>query len=294
MQAAQNRTRDTVVASATVQRTPRVSIVLSSYKGGGDHFGNATFTGVPEPQATAAQLNDAQVKALARRAVDLGNHPNRGLRRVVARGETVALLVNRDTDPGVVSAVIEAVKETAEDTRITIISDAANRFTGGTLVDVSTAESMKMPAPGIWSRKEVTYRVPRALIDCDKLISIAPLRVQAGRPSLSIDNYRLLIAGQPLGATTPDLAAIDLYGFHPADYSVVGGTQVLRNGAKVRHNVVMAGAVPLGVDLVGASILGLKPTAIPLFKMAGERYGKTDVNEIWTIGNEIEDARLQS
>jgi hypothetical protein len=50
----------------------------------------------------------------------------------------------------------------------------------------------------------------------------------------------------------------------------------------------------LGVDAVGTSVLNVKPAAVRLLQVAGQRYGKTDVSDIWTIGNEIEDARLQS
>jgi uncharacterized protein (DUF362 family) len=176
-----------------------------------------------------------------------------------------------------------------------IITSAAGRFTGVPVVDLATADSIKLPAPGVWSRRDVTYRVPRALLDCDKLISIAPLKIAALRPSLSVDNFRML--GAPLanarGSETPDLTAADLYGFHPADYCVVGGGSVLRNGAKVRHNVVIAGSVPAGVDAVGASLLNVKPDAVRLLQLIGSRYVKTDLDEIWVIGNEIEEARLK-
>ena len=64
-----------MAAGATVQRTPRVAVVLSSHKGGGDHFGNAKFTGLEEPRPPADELSDVQLRALTRRALELGNHP---------------------------------------------------------------------------------------------------------------------------------------------------------------------------------------------------------------------------
>lgn len=291
MQAKPRPTRDTVVASASVQRVPRVSIVLSSYKGGGDHFGNATFKGVPEPRPASAELTDAQLRALTRRAVELGNHPNQGLRRVVGRDESVALLVSRYAELAVVSAVIELVKENASGARITIVTDAASRFSGAPVIDVAKAEAVKTPAPGVWSRRDVTYRIPKAILDCDRLITIAPLMIEKGRPSLSIDNYRCLDRGD---TTALDTSAADLYGFHPADYAVLGGAFVLRNGARVRHNLVVAGAVAAAVDTVGADILATKPQSVGLLKVAGERFGVVEPDEIWTMGNEIEEARVPS
>jgi hypothetical protein len=38
----------------------------------------------------------------------------------------------------------------------------------------------------------------------------------------------------------------------------------------------------------------LKPEGIRHLQIAGERFGKTDPDEIWTMGNEIEDAHVPS
>jgi hypothetical protein len=284
-----------MIASATVQRVPRVGIVLSSYKGGGDHFGNATFTGVPEPRPPEAELTDTQLRALTRRAIELANHPNTNLRRIVGREEAVMLLVNRHTEPAVVSAVIEIVKENAAGSRITIVSDAASRFSGAQVVDVASAPSVRMPAPGVWSRREVTYRIPKVLIDSDRLISIAPLNVQNGRPSLTMDNYRTLLPADSAPNDPPDVTALDLYGFLPAEFVVLGGSHVVRDGNKVRHNLVLAGYVPVAVDTIGAAVLNLKPGSVRLFQTAKERgFGESSLGAIWTLGNEIKDARVPS
>ena len=47
------------------------------------------------------------------------------------------------------------------------------------------------------------------------------------------------------------------------------------------------------VDTVGAAILKLKPEQLPLLQLAGKRgFGEPSLDAIWTMGNEIEDARL--
>jgi uncharacterized protein (DUF362 family) len=292
MQAGQRVRRDTVVAGATVQRTPRVGIVLSSYKGGGDHFGNAKFTGLAEPRPPNGELSDAGLRALTRKAIELGNHPTASLRRIVNRGDVVLLLVNRDADPAVVSAVVEMVNDTAAGSNISILSGNAARFPGAKAIELSSAETMRMPAPGIWSRRDIQYRVPKAILECDRLISIAPLRIENGRPSLALDNYRSM-AKEDVKAGDADVVAMDLFGFHPAEYAVLGGTHVFRDGSRVRHNLVLAGPIASAVDAVGASILGVKPQQLPMLQMAGKRgFGEPDLDLVWTLGNEIEEARV--
>ena len=92
-----------------------------------------------------------------------------------------------------------------------------------------------------------------------------------------------------------DVVAMDLFGFHPAEYAVLGGTHVLRNGSKVRHNLILAGPIPSAVDAVGAAILGLKPEEVTVLQTAGERgFGEPKLSLVWTLGNEIKDARLTS
>ncbi|HYO82732.1 MAG TPA: hypothetical protein VES20_15105 [Bryobacteraceae bacterium] len=283
------RTRDTVVASATVQRTPRVSIVLSSYKGGGDHFGNAKFDGLPDPRAVRDDLLPEQIAAMTRHAIRLGNHPNRDLRRIVGTNESVLLLVSPYAEPVVVSTLAEVLRQEASGIRLSLFSTDAKRFPG---IDRAAADKVLMPAPGIWSKRDVEYRIPRAVLDCDRVFSIAPLRIDKGRPSLTVDNYRMLAES---AAGTPDLVALDLFSFHPAEFAILGGTQVLRDGKPVRHNLILAGSIAAPVDAVGAAVLGIKPASVPALEIAEKRgFGTAKLDVVWTLGNEIEQARLTS
>jgi hypothetical protein len=287
--------RDTMVAGATVQRTPRVGIVLSSYKGGGDHFGNAKFEGLANPCAPGDDLTPAQIADMTRHAIRLGNHPNRGLRRVIGGSDLVLLLVSRYAEPVVVSTVAEVVKQESPSGRIMILSDDPKRFSGGEPIETASADSIRMPAPGVWSRRDVEYRIPKAVLDCDRLITIAPLRIENGRPHLTLDNYRTLLSADGRVQGGPDVIAMDLFGFHPAEYAVLGGTHVLRDGGRARHNLVLAGPIATAVDAVGAAVLGSKPEQVPLLQLAGKRgFGDPNLDVVWTIGNEIEEARLTS
>jgi hypothetical protein len=112
---------------------------------------------------------------------------------------------------------------------------------------------------------------------------------------MTLDNYRLLAAGQTGNSGPADVVAMDLFGFHPAEYAVLGGTHVLRDGSKIRHNLVLAGPIPSAVDTVGATVLGLKPEDVGVLQMAGKRgFGEPNLNLVWRLGNEIKDARLAS
>jgi hypothetical protein len=293
VQANQKVPRDTVVASATVQRTPRVGVVLSNYQGGTDDYGKVKFTGLADPRPPAEELTDMQLRAMTRQAIDFGNHPTGGLKRIAGRNEAVVLLVNQDAEPAVVSTVIETLQQDVPGSRVTIVSKTPKRFSGTASIDPSSADSMRMPAPGVWSRRDIVYRVPKVILECDRLISIAPLKIENGRPSLAIDNYRAIAAPEGGEAGSADVVALDLFGFHPAEYVVLGGSHVLRNGTKVRHNLVLAGVVPAAVDAMGAAILGVKPQEVPILRMAGERgFGEPNLNLVWRLGNKVEEARL--
>src|SRR5512138_2783417 len=68
--AAQKKPDDTVVASATQDTTPRVSIVLSDFKEGEDHDGTK-LPGLSDRRPPSADLTSAQLDAMVRKAIDL-------------------------------------------------------------------------------------------------------------------------------------------------------------------------------------------------------------------------------
>jgi hypothetical protein len=282
MQDQQKKSSDTRTAGASEDRTPRVGIILSSFKGGEDHFGGTKFAALPEPRPPGADLTPSQVREMTRRAMELGNTRRGGLERIVRRDEWTVLLVSREADPVVVAAVEEILRERGVAKVEKLVAQQAGQ---------AGADAMQMPAPGVWSRRDVSYRVPKSLLHCDRVISIAPLRIERGRPMLTIDNYRGAAETAP-SAGSPDLIAADIFGFHAADYAVLGGTRLLREGKATRHNLVVAGPFAASVDAVGAAILGVKPAEVPLLTLANQRgYGETDLDVIWMRGNEIEEAR---
>lgn len=286
------RGRDTVEASATDHSTARVGIILSSFAGGEDHFGGTKFAPLDEPRPVNAELPPAQVRQMTLRAIELGNAEG-GLPRKIQRQDEVVLLASRDADPVVVATVLEEVTK-RQPKKVMLVSTMKNPPSGVDVIDPATAESMTMPAPGIFSRKNVTYRVPVAVLHCERLIAIAPLRITMGRPSLTIDLFRDVAKPTSPAAGGADLVALDAFGFKVPDYAVLGGTLVFRDGKPLRHNLVIASTSAVAADAVGAAILGFKPAAVPLLTLARKRgYGDPDLDVIWMRGNEVSDAAIK-
>lgn len=287
------RGSDAAEASPTGNFTPRVGIILSSFAGGEDHFGGTKFAALADPRPVNAELTADQVRAMTLRAIELGTDGQGGLPRLIARDHDVVILADRDADPMVVAAVLSVISG-RNPRKVTLVSAMKAPPEGVTVVNPATAQTMQMPAPGIFSRRNIEYKVPVEVLQCDRLISVSPLRIATGRPSLSIDNFRSIAKPVSPTAGTADLVAIDAFGFHVAEYAVVGGTIAFVNGKPVRHNVVAASPFPVAADSIGAALLGLKPTAVPLLQMARKRgFGDPDPDVIWMRGNEIDEAKLK-
>ena len=86
---------------------------------------------------------------------------------------------------------------------------------------------------------------------------------------------------------------IDLFSYHPADYSVIEGFWSTEGngpqwGDNIRHNVVIAASDPVAADAVGSTVMGFNPMDIDyLYYAARKGFGTFDLNEIGIIGNPI-------
>lgn len=165
--------------------------------------------------------------------------------------------------------------------------------------DLNFDATVESPAPANQTR---TYHVPKTIQQCDKLISVAPLKTDRRTGvSLTIMNYLGIAPGAQYGFPKTKLAeigppeevAVDLYSFHPADYAVVGGCFGIEgDGESVHHNVVIAGAAATAVDAVGAAVMGFDPAKIGYLHRAERKgFGGSDTDVVWIRGNEIEEAR---
>jgi Domain of unknown function (DUF362) len=305
--AAEKKPDDAFVAGATQDPTPRVGIVLSSFKRGEDHDG-AKIPGLRDPQPPGADLTPAQFDAWVRRAIDLAALRHAEFFEVIEPEDWIVIKTRSRVDSRIVGGAISYLAEHKRGLRFTVIdrlpqggdwaqdyrklvSDLGARFpkVRFELVDLNSAATADLPVAG---RPGVTYGIPKIVSQCDRLISIAPLATDpAMGVSLSVGNYAAL-SSKPVAT---DDALIDLFSYRPADLALVGGSWgVEGDGTPVHHNVLISGMKAVAVDSVAASVMGFKPADLPYLALGAKRgFGSWDPDEIWTRGSDIEEARRE-
>lgn len=188
-----------------------------------------------------------------------------------------------------------------------MIDEFAKKYSGiqFDIVDLNFDGTVEMPSP---ANPQRSYHVPKTIQQCDRLISVAPLKTHLlTGVTLSVKNYVGIAPGSKYGFPKDALhkvgpmeqTIVELFSFHPADYAIAGGCWGIGGdgpfapgGVSVHHNVILAGASAVAVDAVGASIMGFKPAEIKYFDLAERRgFGGSDTDLIWTRGNDIEQAR---
>jgi len=295
-----------IVAGATQDPTPRVGIVLSSFKEGEDHDGTK-IAGLQDPQPTNAELSDAQLEAMVRKAIDIGGLRATELYEMIAPDDWVALLAPIRNDARVAGAMLNYLAEHRRGARFTLIdrlggaqkswpleytrlmAQMAAKFKSAKfeLTDLSGAPTIELPADG---KPGVSYSIPKLVQECDRIITIAPMATDAKRGvALSMANYAALCA-KP---TDSDEALLDLFNYKPADFALVCGSKGTEgDGKPVRFNVAVAGMKAVAVDSTAALLMGFKPDDLPYLALGEKRgFGSWDPDEIWTRGNEPEDAK---
>jgi hypothetical protein len=363
--AGQKKQEDAIIATATQDTTPRVGIVLSSFKEGEDDDGSK-IAGLADPQPPAADLTAKQLDAMVRRAVDLAATRASEFHALVDPEDWVVIkthiptcyglgpetkdggahqpyIAGSVTDPRIVRTVISYLAERKCGLRFTIvegssqwlpmerskspvdgwstewggafdglsyrklIAELTSRFPGVRfeIADLNFADSLEMPVPGkalARNNPGGAYTIPKVIQQCDKLISVAPLKTDASTGvSLSVKNYMGIAPGSKYGFPkdalmklgSADEVMFDLFSYRPADLAVLGGCWgVEGDGASVHHNLAIAGMKALCVDVVAATIMGFKVEELP-FLALGEKqgFGTSNVDLVWTRGNEVKDAQ---
>jgi hypothetical protein len=367
--AAPQKEQPVIVASATVDTTPRVGIVLSSFRGGADHDGTPV-KGLEHPRPVDADLSSGEIDAMVRKAIELAATRSGDLASMVEPDAWVVIKTHipscfgltpetRDggahqpfirgavTDLRIVRTVISYLAERKRGLRFTVvegsdewlpaersgsavdgwntdwggafdglsyrtmIAECARRFPGirFEIADLNFADSIELPVPGgamARNNPRGAYRIAKIVQQCDRLISLAPLKTNpASGVALSISNYLGTAPGSRYGFPKRDLmklgsadeVMVDLFSYHPADFAVAGGCWGVEGdglgpgAASVHHNLVIAGAKALSVDAVASAAMGFKPSDLAFLALAERKgFGIRDVDSVWTRGNEIEEA----
>jgi uncharacterized protein (DUF362 family) len=179
------------------------------------------------------------------------------------------------------------------------------------IVDLKQDGTLALQPPGESSPSRETpavYDFPATLLQCDKLITVAPLSTSSWTVvSLTLGSYFGVLPATPHdrlrggfhGSGSPHELLADLFSLRPPDYAILGGEQGLEgdgpygpDAGSVHHNLILAGASAVAVDAVGAAIMGFDPARIKHLEFAVQRgFGTVDTGSVWTRGNEIDEAK---
>jgi hypothetical protein len=194
-----------------------------------------------------------------------------------------------------------------------LIAELTSRFPGVRfeIADLNFADSLELPVPGkalARNNPGGAYTIPKIVQQCDKLITVAPLQTDASTGvSLSVKNYLGIAPGSRYGFPKDALmklgsaeeVMLDLFAYRPADLAVLGGCWGVEGdgpegpgAVSVHHNLAIAGMKAVCVDAVAATIMGFKVEELPFLALGDKQgYGTSDVDMIWTRGNEVEQAQ---
>lgn len=175
------------------------------------------------------------------------------------------------------------------------------------LADLNFEDTVEMPVQGAaaaTNNKDGMYWLPKSIQQCDKLISVSPLKIYPKiGASLAMGNYLGIAPGAKYGFPKSGLdklgdlndVLIDLYSFHPADYAMAGGCLGVEGHphSTVHHNLVIAGLSAVAVDTVAGAAMGFEPAELKYLALAEKKgFGGWDmVDLIWTRGNDVEESK---
>jgi len=193
-----------------------------------------------------------------------------------------------------------------------MVSDFAQKYPDVQfeIADLNFADGIELPVRGkalAHLNPGGTYTIAKVIQQCDKVISVAPLKTDTRTGvALTLGNYLGIAPGARYGFPksglwklgTPEEVIVDLYGYHPADFSILGGSFGVEGdgpagpgAASVHYNVLVSGVRAVSVDAVAATLMGFKADQLPCLSLADKQaYGNPRIDDIWVRCTTMEKA----
>lgn len=316
-----------MLASATFDAVPRVGVVLSSLQQAEEHDGTK-LAGLAQPCPPDSSLSKEQMAAMLHKAMEFSarrlSRPGRGGPRKMPESDEwvvvlAALSPQSRADEVLVFTMLDDYAKRGMGRRLTLAADgaapaswterlkqvsAAHPARRIEYVDLSKDAWLQAPAPRrtfAKSNPQGVYALVKTVLECDRLISIAPLATSpVTGVAAAVANYWAVAPREVYGANREKLFALgdavdvltDLYLHHPAAFAVVGGAMHRDEKGAVRHNIVIAGGNAVAVDTIAAAVMGFQADKLPLLdRLEARGFGVGNPDSIWTRGNEIDEAR---
>ncbi len=145
------------------------------------------------------------------------------------------------------------------------------------------------------------YYMPRAVLECDRLISVPAMKTHTCGTTLALKNYVGVLPSHPSGKVNKgevhngdfQKGFIDLFAYHPADYCVIEGFWGTEGngpqwGDNIQHNVVVAGADPVAADAVASAVMGFNPQDLDYLHYAvAKGFGVLDLDHTVLVGQPL-------
>jgi uncharacterized protein (DUF362 family) len=263
-------------------------------------------------RVSIVRCDDQNIKGCVKKSIDMLNtvsfsdsdvvviKPNLCDLKSSAKGVT--------TDPRIVEAVIDYIRQKADPVIIIVESDhwiatAEEEFVrlgyrnlaeklDVELVNLSKDEIFEIELDGKYFK---TFDTPKTLLVATKFISIAQLKTHTQvRMTCIMKNQFGLISRRLKSKHHPYMSEVlfDINKLFKPDLCVVDALVGMEgtgpaDGLPIRVGLIISGTNPVATDAIAATIMGFKPRSIPYLKYA-EKHGLGSISKIELFGEPID------
>lgn len=150
------------------------------------------------------------------------------------------------------------------------------------------------------------YYMPTAVLDPDKMLSIAVMKTNYGGATLAMKNYVGTLASRPFGDGTSktqmdsngyERGFVDLFSYNPAVYAVIEGFWANEGswpGTRwnLHRNMVIVSGDPVAADAVALRTMEINPRDVEhVYLGAYKGFGTLDLDQIEVVGRPVEEVQ---